>query len=84
MVKIEFIESYIKHDGSDYEWSDNHGELVRCKNCKYFSNGECVRPIWHTDGSVEYAPRREDDYCSYAEKNDYSTADTPQTDCGWK
>ena len=85
MAKIEFIESYIKYDGSDYEWSDNHGELIRCKNCKFFSNGrECMRPIWHIDGTVEYPSRRVDDYCSYAEKKDYSTADTPQTDCGWK
>lgn len=34
--KVEFIESYIKVDGSDYQWCDNHGELVRCKDCKYF------------------------------------------------
>ena len=33
--KIEFIESYIKKDGSDYQWNDNHGELIRCKDCKY-------------------------------------------------
>lgn len=32
-VKIEFIESYIKLGAGDYQWNDNHGELVRCKNC---------------------------------------------------
>lgn len=50
--KIEFIESYRKF-GNDYQWSDNHGELVRCKDCKYWHEvdsvegttfGECKRP----------------------------------------
>lgn len=33
--KVEFIESYIKIGNSDYQWQDNHGELVRCKDCKH-------------------------------------------------
>ena len=35
--KVEFIESYWTggEHGSDYEWNDNHGELIRCKDCKY-------------------------------------------------
>ena len=32
--KVEFIESYIKV-GNDYQWNDNHGELIRCKDCKH-------------------------------------------------
>ena len=35
MRKIEFVESYIKTDDGDYRWNDNHGELIRCKDCKY-------------------------------------------------
>lgn len=36
-IKVEFIESYIKPDGSgDYIWNDNHGELIRCKDCKWY------------------------------------------------
>jgi len=33
--KIEFIESYWTGGelGSDYQWNDNHGELIRCKDC---------------------------------------------------
>ena len=31
--KVEFIESYIKLGDGDYQWNDNHGELVRCKDC---------------------------------------------------
>lgn len=35
--KVEFIESYWTGGphGSDYFWNDNHGELIRCKDCKY-------------------------------------------------
>ena len=32
---VEFIESYIKVHGGDYQWNGNNGELIRCKNCKY-------------------------------------------------
>lgn len=34
--RIEFIESYWTGGelGSDYQWNDNHGELIRCKDCK--------------------------------------------------
>ena len=35
LVKVEFIESYIKHGNGDYQWNDNHGELIRCKDCKH-------------------------------------------------
>lgn len=36
--KVEFIESYWTGGelGSDYQWNDNHGELIRCKNCKWY------------------------------------------------
>ena len=39
-VKVEFIESYIKgvNGSADYQWNDNHGELIRCKNCKWRGN----------------------------------------------
>jgi hypothetical protein len=43
--KIEFIESYWTGGelGSDYQWNDNHGELVRCKDCVHRGNsGKCV------------------------------------------
>ena len=71
MVKIEFIESYIKHDGSDYEWSDNHGELIRCKNCRYWQdNQEGHYP--HKDCPWDKGETPDaDDYCSFAEKRVY-------------
>ena len=66
--KVEFIESYIKVQGGDYQWNDNHGELVRCKDCKYWSKEHAqncmikqgwfpVKPDWFcADGE-----RRDDD-----------------------
>ena len=54
--KVEFIESYIKHGNSDYQWNDNHGELVRCRDCdcgsKRYKSDEIVchigthKPDW--------------------------------------
>ena len=38
LVKVEFIESYIKHGNGDYQWNDNHGELIRCKDCKHYDS----------------------------------------------
>ena len=35
MKHIEMIIDYVT-DGSDYQYNDNHGLLVRCKDCKYF------------------------------------------------
>ena len=40
-TKVEFIESYIKLGDADYQWSDNHGELVRCKDCRKKDKEEC-------------------------------------------
>ena len=34
--RVEFIESYIKIGNGDYQWNDNHGELIRCKDCKWY------------------------------------------------
>lgn len=45
--KVEFIESYIKIGNSDYQWHDNHGELVRCKDCKYFKDNRCLNDNVH-------------------------------------
>lgn len=35
--KVEMIESYWTGGeyGYDYRWNDNHGELVRCRDCKH-------------------------------------------------
>lgn len=72
MKKIEFIESYrIPDDGGDYQWDDNHGRLIRCKDCRFFK-----RNIPCTGGHYNGCEMRlddgdeirvmTDDYCSKA------------------
>ncbi len=75
--KIEFIESYWTGGelGSDYRWNDNHGELVRCKDCKYRS----IYCTEATDGTTLYTcnhpcandvPRPFDWFCADGERRD--------------
>ena len=47
--KVEFIESYIKVQGGDYQWNDNHGELIRCKDCVHWEGSYCFRQ-WVSQG----------------------------------
>ena len=37
---VEFIESYWTGGEllSDYQWNDNHGELIRCKDCAFYAD----------------------------------------------
>ena len=46
--KVEFIESYIKIGNGDYQWNDNHGELIRCKDCKHYDVDFCKNREWET------------------------------------
>lgn len=68
--KVEFIESYIKVQGGDYQWSDNHGELIRCKDCVHWIPGiitdkdDFIQPRCKRNGGGWSS----DDYCSCAEK----------------
>lgn len=57
---IEMIIDYVT-DGTDYQYNGNHGLLIRCKNCKYFNDGDCTE-----------LPKicGENDFCSWGEKND--------------
>lgn len=61
--KVEFIESYIKVQDGDYQWNDNHGELIRCNRCKH---GEpcneyvyCRKEI----GTIETSIHKPDWFC---------------------
>lgn len=67
--KVEFIESYIKVRGGDYQWNDNHGELIRCKNCVYWQDNNDGYPHkdckWREDETSD-----PDDYCSAGERRD--------------
>lgn len=62
--KVEFIESYIKV-GNDYQWNDNHGELIRCKDCAEWKVrcGGIKRNYCGKTGCIV----GKDDFCSKAE-----------------
>ena len=67
--KIEFIVSYMI-EGCDYHYNDNHGELTRCKDCKWRSylNGQPNKLICSAGRiPVEITSH---DYCSRAEKRE--------------
>lgn len=57
---IEMIVDYLVV-GDDLQYSDNHGVLIRCKDCRYWSRAMqgCVWQlgVWHAD-----------DFCSRAER----------------
>lgn len=80
-AKVEFIESYYKIDGGDYKWDDNHGQLVRCKDCRFWKpkvlvedseRSLCARLTKKNTGFLYdvYINVEEDDYCSFAEKSE--------------
>ena len=81
--KVEFIESYWTggENGSDYKWDDNHGELVRCKDCKH-------RPTDPENKGYEYlvfpdqtCPCQVDDcYYSWMPEDDWFCADGERRD----
>ena len=65
--KVEFIESYVKV-GNDYQWNDNHGELIRCKDCKYVGTDATCCLVCNREGmGLRPFHVYHDDYCTYAE-----------------
>ena len=47
------------------------GELIRCKDCKYWDGYYCHNKSWG-DGYGNYTPpiKREDGYCDWAERKE--------------
>lgn len=66
--KVEFIESYIKI-GNDYKWNDNHGELIRCMDCKYWQDNNGGYPHDDCKWNANETPDP-DDYCSGTERKE--------------
>lgn len=62
ITHIEMIIDYTT-DGTDYQYCDNKGVLIRCGECKYWSGEECV-----LDGVEHWRKRDAYDYCSLAVK----------------
>lgn len=63
--KVEMIISYTT-DGTDYQYNDNHGILIRCKDCAF--NGGNHRRCMRENGMYDIIG--ELDYCSKAVKRE--------------
>ena len=66
--RVEFIESYWTGGelGSDYQWNDNHGELVRCRDCKHRDPEDHKCDCGH--GIQWQLPRQDDWFCADGER----------------
>ena len=63
MTHIEMIIDYII-DGTDFQYNDNHGVLVRCKDCRHASS-------WtDTDGTKGYQCEVNFDHMGYGKEVD--------------
>ena len=73
--KVEFIESYWTGGelGSDYQWNDNHGELIRCKDCKYWTSEKALEyhicKRWENTGVKNFATAG-DWFCADGERKE--------------
>ena len=69
--KVEFIESYIKgaNGSADYQWNDNHGELVRCKDCKHYDKDPYCKGFGDCTGACDNLVKVHDDwFCADGER----------------
>lgn len=73
---IELIDKYLIVQSKDtdynppsYEWVDNTGEIVRCKDCKNADYAGMGCGVWCDE--LEHA-MQEDDFCSRGEKREES------------
>lgn len=69
---VEFIESYIKIGNGDYKWNDNHGELIRCKDCKHYKpyTGRVSGNMFHECEFFDMDIEDPDWFCANGEKAD--------------
>lgn len=66
-------------DGDDFQYSDNHGVLIRCRDCKFWQDQEhgvievpiCARPQ-KKDEKLPFVMMIDGNgYCSFAERKEY-------------
>ena len=60
MEHVEMVVEYLT-DGSDFQYYDNHGTVIRCKDCALYGTNECN--MRHGFMGI-----KDNDYCSYGEK----------------
>ena len=78
---IELIDKYrivqsgdTDYNPPSYEWVDNTGEIVRCKDCLHYEMGVCLKI--YDDGTANkdaWQERKPDDFCSYGEDRNVPT-----------
>lgn len=75
--RIEMIEEYViqQSDGTDYNplsyiWTDNKGQLVRCKDCKWYQTNYSWNGKEHKVCANDESIRHDDDFCSFAERKE--------------
>lgn len=69
---VEFIESYRKNDDcGDYLYNDNHGILVRCRDCEYWKHNSFV--LDHDYCELTSTECDSDHFCSWGEKRNDET-----------
>lgn len=58
----EMIIDYLTQDCEDFQYFDNHGRLIRCKDCAFYEGeNNCMHP-----DNMGLAYPKDDSYCSYA------------------
>lgn len=78
MKTIELIDKYIVKQSEDtgydppsYIWTDNTGQVVRCRDCRFFKTKDCKIDISTQDVTIQRV--KPDDYCSYGRRKDGDT-----------
>ena len=66
MKHVEMIIDYIV-DGDDFQYCDNTGRLIRCKDCKYWQDNNNGYPVTDCKWNKDETPEA-DDFCSGAER----------------
>ena len=66
MKHVEMIIDYIV-DGDDFQYCDNKGSLIRCKDCKHWNEWENGTGSCHRS-DIMWVGSDYDDYCSFAER----------------
>lgn len=62
----KILNNIINGDFSDFEEEKDLVEVVRCKDCKHWQDGNVgLGCYWDTN-----YPQKEDDFCSHGEKSD--------------
>lgn len=83
---IELIDKYLIVQSEDtdynppsYDWVDNTGKIVRCRDCVHYEMGVCLKI--YDDGAANkdaWQERKPDDYCSYGEDRNVPTKESEE------